>query len=46
MEKLLDGLTLKQLGKTSGVAEMLLDNVSKRKTIGEGKSTCKDYLKH
>jgi len=46
MEKLLDGLTLEQLGKASGVAEMLLDNVSKLKTIGEGKSTCKDYLKH
>jgi len=39
MEKLLDGLTLEQLGKATEVAEMLLDNVSKLNTIGEGKNT-------
>ena len=39
MEKLLDGLTLKQLGKAADVAEMLLDNVTKKNnTTGENRS--------
>lgn len=39
MEKLLDSLTLKQLGKAADVAEMLLDNVTKKNnTTGENRS--------